>query len=88
MKKKADVNWVIVTMVIGVIALAIIAFIFWKYSTSSAQQASGIARCEARGGECKTEIQPGVSPCSGNEISLGKFSCEEGQQCCIPVSDS
>lgn len=80
MKKKADVNWVVISMVIAIIALAITAYIFWDKSTSASDQASGIAQCIARGGDCKTTCDPG-------EISLGKFSCNEGEQCCVPIND-
>jgi len=89
MKKKADVNWVVVSMVIAVIVLAITAYLFWKYSTQSATQATGIAGCEARKGQCRTE------PCLDNEISLGRYSCDpkkynnnENVICCVPVGSS
>jgi len=84
MKKKADVNWVVVSMIIAVIVLAITAYIFWKYSTQSATQAQGIAACKARGGDCRDETQG----CSENEINLGRFSCNVGQICCVKLSTS
>ena len=80
MKKKADVNWMVVSMVIAVIVLAITAYLFWKYSTQSAIQAQGIASCEARGGACKTT-------CTADEINVGQFSCKTtGNVCCIPLN--
>jgi len=82
MHKKADVNWMVVSMVIAVIALAIVTFIFWKYITQSASQAEGIAKCEPRGGKCRP------SACEAGETSLGKYSCDEGEVCCIPEKRS
>jgi hypothetical protein len=84
MKKKADVNWVVVSMVLAVIVLAITAYLFWKYSTTSANQSAGIASCEGRGGDCL----PVSTPCPEGKISFGKFSCAENQHCCVPAGSS
>jgi hypothetical protein len=81
MKRKADVNWMLVSMIIAVIALAIISFIFWKYSTQASNQTISIASCEARGGKCTDYPTPG---CSTDYLSLGRYSCPANQVCCIP----
>ncbi len=86
MKKKADVNWVLISMVIAVIVLAITVYLFWKYSTQSANQAQGIAGCKARGGSC-------MPACGEGTISIGKFNCKQETQsdtdvCCILVISS
>jgi len=88
MKKKADVNWMVVSMVIAVIVLAITAYLFWKYSTQSAIQAQGIASCKARGGGCTGTPDHIEKDCTADEINVGQFSCATGQICCIKTSAS
>lgn len=83
MSKRADINWVLVSMVLAVIVLAISTYLFWKYSTESARGASGIASCQARNGECRA-----TTACGSDEINIGRYTCKENEICCVKIKTS
>ncbi len=55
MKKKADVNWVIIGMVLALMVLFVAGYIFYKQTKAAQTGYEGLSSCQSRGGTCETK---------------------------------
>jgi len=85
MNKKADVNWVIISMVIGMIALFVIIYIFYSQAKGAQTGIQGLSSCPSRGGTCQAQGQ-----CQPPSQAFYHYGCPENgkdknsEYCCIP----
>ena len=77
--KKADVNWMLIMMVLALIVLAITAYIFYSQSKKSTTTIGGLSSCASRGAGAHCDAN-----CKTGEIGLYNFSDCTNQYCCIP----
>jgi hypothetical protein len=84
MKKKADVNWVIIGMVLALMVLFVVGYIFYKQTKSAQTGYEGLSSCESRGGTCETKA--GCD--SKNGEAFWHYGCPEKDKpgsdyCCV-----
>ncbi len=79
--KKADVNWQLVLMIIGLFALIVIIFIFSKQSSAGSKTLSLFGQCESQGqgGSCVSE--------GGSELTNPEYTCHKGFPPCGDQKD-
>jgi len=96
MNKKADVNWQLVLMIIGLFALIVIIFIFSKQSSTGSKTLSLFGQCESQGqgGTCFSEdksttdssftCHKGFPPCGeDNSKKDGGVNNKNNPYCCF-----
>lgn len=78
MKKKADINWQIISLVLALMVFIILLFVFRTSIFKTTNTSQVITSCESLGkdGKCK-------SSCDSNEFKI-ETGCPKGQYCCIP----
>jgi hypothetical protein len=87
MNRKADVNWVIVSMVIALIVLFVLIYIFYSQAKGAQTGLEGLSSCQSRGGHCEIS-------CPAGEEKFYHYGCpDKGDKtdtsqtkvyCCIP----
>ncbi len=79
--RKGEMNWVIISMVIGLIALVLVGFLL----SNSFRSASENTGCVSLGGECVSSDNAGASPsCAGAQRTFtNDCRLADKQVCCV-----
>ena len=56
-RRGAEVNWILVGMVLALIVLAVMAYIFWSQAKRGQAGLEALGSCAARGGRCVTNAE-------------------------------
>jgi hypothetical protein len=91
MNKKGDVNWVIISMVIGMIALFVIIYIFYSQAKGAQTGIQGLSSCQSRGGTCVDKTVRDIQANAGADCLFHYGGCVPKaketnglEYCCIP----
>lgn len=89
MNKKADVNWVIIGMIIALIVLFVVAYIFSTQASTAKKTIEGLSDCKSRsGGDCYSKEQSKTLQNYECFLNLGGCPPKEDatkEYCCIPT---
>lgn len=89
MQKKGDVNWVMISLLIGVVALVIIVIMLQQQSSKGVRgyesfrnqtTVGSLSKCDniILGRSCASTCDPD----KGLTQAVGNFECPPGQRCC------